>query len=267
MNRNRLNLNGLELEVYQEGKGKTTLLFIHGNSLSAKTFQKQIESPLSEDYRLITFDLPGHGQSDKAQNPEETYNLPSYCSIVKELIAKLNLEQVVLVGHSLGGHIAVEASEEIPEVIGMMVFGTPPFNMPPDLASMYLPNPAAAYAFQGPLSNDEIPILATSYSKCENDFSKLIEQTDPEARAYMGASVGQGKFKDEIAICQQLKYPMAILHGEEDALVNREYLFNLDLNMWKGEPQLIKNCGHSPQWEQADEVNKMIEEYCQKIIG
>lgn len=263
----KIEVNGSEIAVCEEGKGAVSLVFIHGNSLSSNLFKKQLRSTLANNYQLISFDLPGHGESSKATNPEATYNLPSYCSMVKELIAKLKLEKVVLVGHSLGGHIAIEASEEIPEVKGMMVFGTPPFNMPPDLVSMYLPNPAAAYAFQGPLSNDEIPILATSYSKCENDFLKLIEQTDPEARAYMGASVGQGKFKDEIAICQQLKYPLAILYGEEDALVNREYLFNLDLNMWKGEPQLIKNCGHSPQWEQADEVNKMIEEYCQEIIG
>jgi len=52
-----------------EGEGQVVLL-IHGNSLSAKSFSKQIDSPLGKKFHLIAVDLPGHGDSLPAIDPE-----------------------------------------------------------------------------------------------------------------------------------------------------------------------------------------------------
>lgn len=80
------------------GKGDTTLLLIHGWSVSSKYFKKQIPE-LSKDYTVVSFDLRGHGESEV---PENGYTVARYAQDVKNLINHLNLGKVVMIGWSLG---------------------------------------------------------------------------------------------------------------------------------------------------------------------
>ena len=95
-----------------QGKGHPVLL-IHGNSASGEVFKKQFQSALGKKYRLIAPDLPGHGDSDVAVDTE-TYSFPGYARVLAELINTLGLKKVTVVGWSLGGHIALELSQMIP---------------------------------------------------------------------------------------------------------------------------------------------------------
>lgn len=50
------------------------IVFVHGNSLSAFTYQSQFDSQLVDQYHLVAFDLPGHGLSEPAKNPGTMYS-------------------------------------------------------------------------------------------------------------------------------------------------------------------------------------------------
>ena len=52
-----------------------TVVLVHGNSLSARTYKMQFKSKMAEKYRLITFDLPGHGNSEVAKDPATMYSI------------------------------------------------------------------------------------------------------------------------------------------------------------------------------------------------
>ncbi|RLA00888.1 MAG: alpha/beta hydrolase, partial [Gammaproteobacteria bacterium] len=60
-----------KIAITESGSGETCLLFIHGNSSSKSVFSKQLSSDLAKKYRLIALDLPGHGDSDNALNPQQ----------------------------------------------------------------------------------------------------------------------------------------------------------------------------------------------------
>lgn len=79
------------LAVEERGEGKVSLLLIHGNSSCRGVFRHQLESSLTEKYRLIAFDLPGHGESTNAPDPQRSYTLPGFADASVELLGKLGL--------------------------------------------------------------------------------------------------------------------------------------------------------------------------------
>lgn len=118
------------LAVSEVGSGEPSLLLIHGNSFCKKVWRHVLNSPLSKTHRIIAFDLPGHGESSNAPNPEQDYTQPGYARAAVELLTKLGAKEVVLFGWSLGGHIGIEMVPLAPEaglkVKGLMIVGTPP---------------------------------------------------------------------------------------------------------------------------------------------
>ncbi len=93
------------VKLYYEdrGKGKPVIL-IHGLTASRRHYRKQIPA-LSREYRVIACDLRGHGDSDR---PKDGLTLPRLARDISELIAYLGLQDVTLVGWSLGGHVIFE---------------------------------------------------------------------------------------------------------------------------------------------------------------
>ncbi len=103
--------------IYYEVHGadnEDTLLFCHGVSMDHKTFLPQVEG-LQDKYRLIIWDLPGHGQSSRIDDYR------GYCAMagtfVVELLAHLEVKKAVLVGQSLGSVIIQHAAHAVPERI------------------------------------------------------------------------------------------------------------------------------------------------------
>src|SRR4051812_34476106 len=84
-----------KLSVEDGGGSGTPLLLIHGNSSSRQVFARQFQSDLAARCRLIAFDLPGHGQSEDAQDPARTYSLPGLADCTVELLACLGVSSAV----------------------------------------------------------------------------------------------------------------------------------------------------------------------------
>jgi len=266
MNKKNLNLQNIDI-AYLDNEiiAERCILFIHGNSLNANTFHNQFSDPRLNQYRLIAIDLPGHGDSAPAISPEETYSVLNYAELIVEFVSKLKLQNVILIGHSLGGHITIEASEQINNCIGLVIFGTPPIGMPPAMGDMFLPNPAINYAYTGELTMEEAKTLASAFATKEFELEKSILKTDPNARVHLGASIGQGKFKDELAICSSANFPIAIFHGEGDALINLDYLNKLSFPIWKDKVHVINDSTHCPQLENPDAFNAKLVEFIESI--
>jgi pimeloyl-ACP methyl ester carboxylesterase len=113
--------------AYEEyGKGGTVVLFIHGNSSCRKVFKRQMTSEFYEQYRMITFDLPGHGESENSPHPHQTYTLPGFADATQELIEALRLQRPVVAAWSLGGHIAIELLSRHLPLQALLLIGAPP---------------------------------------------------------------------------------------------------------------------------------------------
>lgn len=272
MQMQKLQVGPHSIAVYQsEGTGPAALL-VHGNSSSSRSFQHQLEGSLGEKFRLVAMDLPGHGQSAPASDPQATYTLPGYASVVVGVAEQLGLTEAVFVGWSLGGHILLEASDQLPEAAGWMIFGTPPIGFPPAMDEAFLPNPAMGAAFKPDLTEDEVAAFAAAFfrpgASIPGLFREDIRRTDEQARLILGGSIGPGGYKDEIAVVANLTAPLAILHGEHEQLVSEPYISGLTIpTLWRGAVQIIADAGHALHWEQPDQFNTLLEAFLLETAG
>lgn len=97
------------------------LVFLHGWRSSASVWNGLIEQLDLNTYAVCSLDLPGFGLSE---SPHRPYDLKDYATIVEELIKKLNLKNVILIGHSFGGRIGVKLSANSSLIKSLILIGS-----------------------------------------------------------------------------------------------------------------------------------------------
>ena len=116
MDREEITLHGHTVTYRRAGWGPL-LVLIHGITGSSATWEEVIE-PLAERYTVVAPDLLGHGLSAK---PRGDYSLGAYASGLRDLLAALGHEKGTIVGHSLGGGVAMQMAYQFPERCERMV--------------------------------------------------------------------------------------------------------------------------------------------------
>jgi pimeloyl-ACP methyl ester carboxylesterase len=109
-------LHGQRVSYTQLGEGPVIVL-IHGITSSSRTW-RAVLAPLAEDHTVIAPDLLGHGRSGK---PRGDYSLGAYASGIRDLLAVLGVRKATVVGHSLGGGIAMQFAYQFPERLERLV--------------------------------------------------------------------------------------------------------------------------------------------------
>ena len=110
--------DGVHIEYRVYGKGDPAIVLIHGWATDANYWYKQID-PLKAKYTVVTVDLAGHGGS--ASNRTD-WSMGNYGEDVATVVRKIPNPQIILVGHSMGGTVALEANRRIGDrVIGIIV--------------------------------------------------------------------------------------------------------------------------------------------------
>lgn len=104
--------------VYQvRGAGSTAIVLVHGWSCDRSYWAAQIE-PLARKFQVVTIDLAGHGESGLGR---EAWTMAAFGADVTAVVRELDLQRVVLVGHSMGGDVIVAAARQLPgRVIGLV---------------------------------------------------------------------------------------------------------------------------------------------------
>ena len=105
----KLRANDIELYYETQGAGQS-LVFIHGLGSSTRDWESQVVE-FSKNYQVITFDLRGHGQSDKPPGP---YSISLFASDTEYLLKALGIESAHIVGISLGGGVAIQLALDAP---------------------------------------------------------------------------------------------------------------------------------------------------------
>jgi len=92
------------------GAGDQALVFVHCWSCDRTYWKNQVDE-FARDYRLVTVDLAGHGQSGLGR---ENWTMAAFGADVAAVVNKLDLNNVILVGHSMGGPVIIEAARRLP---------------------------------------------------------------------------------------------------------------------------------------------------------
>ncbi len=111
-----INLHG-NVMAYRHGGSGPKMVLLHGIASNNRTWDPVIEQ-LAASHEVIAPDLIGHGRSAK---PMADYSIGGYAAAVRDLLLALKFERFTLVGHSLGGGIALQLLHMAPELVGRIV--------------------------------------------------------------------------------------------------------------------------------------------------
>jgi pimeloyl-ACP methyl ester carboxylesterase len=110
--------DGVRIAYEVHGEGSPTLVFVHGWSCNRGYWAGQLE-PLSTQYKVVAIDLGGHGESGRGR---KAWTIESFGADVAAVVKKLELERVVLIGHSMGGDVIPEAARRLPGRVAGLIW-------------------------------------------------------------------------------------------------------------------------------------------------
>jgi pimeloyl-ACP methyl ester carboxylesterase len=257
-----LNHNGVRLAVYESsGTESPGVLLLHGNTSSASSYAEVLASPFARRQHVVAVDFAGYGNSDNAP----AYDVASFAGQIAFVAQATGVADGVVVGWSLGGDLALQASHLLPNAAGYFLFGTAPLGQAPGLPAPFLSSTesyagaAVNYGFIPNLTTQQVDDYVTAffrpgYRRIPSFFFDDGRRTDPATRAAVGIA-GAGldpTFRDEVAIARNLTVPLALVLGTEDAFVNPAYLSALAPSipqLYEGEVISVRNAGHAIHWE------------------
>ena len=114
-----LAVGGIASRVLQSGLSGRAVIFIHGTGGRADRWMRNLDAIAERGYRAFAIDLPGHGFA--AKGGELDHSVPAYAQFVSNFIAQSDLDEVTLVGTSLGGHVAATCAANAPDRVRSIV--------------------------------------------------------------------------------------------------------------------------------------------------
>jgi pimeloyl-ACP methyl ester carboxylesterase len=132
--------DGVMIHYDVGGQGEQALVFVHCWSCDRGYWSNQVEE-FSQGYTVVTIDLAGHGESGMNR---EKWTLPAFGADVAAVVNKLGLKQVILVGHSMGGEVCIEAARLLPGKV-VAIIGVDTFQ---DFAQRFTPEQIAGFTAQ-----------------------------------------------------------------------------------------------------------------------
>lgn len=250
------------IAVTDTGGDGTAILFIHGNSACKEVFSRQFDSDLRASFRLIAFDLPGHGESDDATDPERTYSFEGYADIAAQVMAHRAVSQPIIVGWSLGGHVAIDMLRREPRLRGIVLTGTPPVGAA-DIEQGFLPHPHMALTSKADFSADDVQAYAAeSTGTIEAFLTAAVRRTDGRAREWMIRNALRPGGPNQRTLVERTDVPTAVITGANEPFVNNAYLDTVAWgNLWEARVHRIEGAGHAPFRERPDAFNALLHRF------
>lgn len=239
----------------EQGSGPATVLFLHGNLSSSRWWEK-VFALLPASWRLIAPDFRGFGSSEA---PPEIYGLGQIVADVAALVEHLQLREFALVGHSLGGAVALQYALDRPGEARAVVFVDPvPAN------GLHFPDDVFDLLSGMRSSRDGMKegLKAVAPAAPDDEFFDQLVQEALAAtpRAFLEIPEAMARF-DVTERLAEIACPALCILGEKDLLIPKEDVKRMSA--------LIRNCGfvemkrvgHCPPIEAPEEFAQLLVEF------
>ena len=256
-----------DIAVEESGSGGVPVLMIHGNSFCRHVFRNQMQGQLANNHRLIAFDLPGHGQSGNAADPQRSYTRPGLGDATVELLDKLGIDEAVVFGWSLGGHIGIEMIPRFPGMRGLMISGAPPVS-PNQMSQGFNRSPQMGIAGKQELSEAEINAFVTGIfgDSAEPFLRDAVARADNRFRKRLFEAVRAGEGVNQRLVVESSPVPLAVVNGGADRVVNLDYFDTVAYaNLWEGRSHRLSGLGHAPFWEAPEDFDPVLERFLHDV--
>ncbi len=261
--------DGLKLHVREWGKTDgPSILLIHGWSQSHLCWQRQFESDLADEFRLVALDIRGHGMSEAPLEAACYADSRLWADDVAAIMAELDLERPVLVGWSYGGlimsdYVRIHGQGAIAGInyagaatlLNDAAFGTL-------IGPGFLDNFEAATSPDMPTNIEamkrflhgcfEVPLPATDFETALA-YNMLVA---PQVRLNLGS-----RDLDNTDVLEGLSIPVLVSHGRRDDVVlpaAGEYIVE---HCKTAEASWYDDVGHAPFLEDAERFNRELAEF------
>lgn len=262
--------NGLRLHFVSKGAGRP-IVFIHGNPGSHQDFSRNLLGELSESYRAVAFDRPGHGHSERHQGATVTVEVQA--RILRRALKQLSIERPIIVGHSWGGAVALAmALERQEDLAGLVLLA--PAAYPGDTAQWWtlLPNvPWLGNFFLKTLT----PLLGR---RIVSSSLKEAYHPQPVQEDYAQAAAALWTRPEQIRACAsddrsldgslnllserypEIRLPVVIVTGDSDLLVKpEEHACRLHQSISGSKLIRLQGVGHQIPQTRPESVVEAIE--------
>lgn len=239
----------MDLNIERYGKGEK-IVFIHGSGLNTNIWHKQRDY-LSSFAEVILIDLPGHGNSPGSGCD----SVEGYRDAIYNAIRELQLKDCYMVGHSLGGAIALSFAISYPQVLkGLILIATgAKLKVFPQI-------------LEGIIKDKEKTLREiTNFAFSNKADKKLLDYQYNESLKCPSDVIYKDFFACDnfnvMDTINRISLPTLIICGKDDALTPPKYAEFLQKHIKNSTLVLIEDSGHVPLLEKPDEVNKAIERF------
>ncbi|GAB3770738.1 alpha/beta hydrolase [Spirosoma horti] len=255
------NVNGVNLNVLEQGSGSTTLIFLHYFGGSSLEWQA-VMSQLSDQYRCLAIDLRGYGDSDA---PLTGYSVDDMLDDVITLLNTFNLNKFVLVGHSMSGKVALALASRQPESLQALILVSPsppvPEPIPDDERQKLLQGYGQRSAAEQTLKNiTEAPV---SKAVREQIIADDLRTAKPAWDAWLLA----GSKEDISDRMSAISVPVHIIVGTDDRALPPDVQHRMVLPYLKTASfDTIEKAGHLLPWEVPDKLALFIQKKLDTLV-
>lgn len=258
--------NGYRAHVDEFGSGSPIVL-VHGlGGTGAEIWKRQI-SVLATEFRVIVYDLRGSGRSQVTPGP---YTIDLLTEDLRALVEALDLGRVVLVGHSMGGSIALSYAARYPADVSALVGVGAPTTLP-DQAREGLAARAAAVEAGG-MSEVAVTVATNGVSptfreESPEEFEQLVAMLSRnDARGY----AAQCRALVDLDLCGRLgeiAAPVLLVSGDRDGVSPPSATAANAALVPAGRYELVEDCGHILTWEKPEDLMRVAVPFLHERIG
>lgn len=256
-----IDFNGVSISTKSSGAGRNAIIFIHGSCMDSTTWLPQLENnELSGKYKLIAFDLPGHGQSGWYKNDTTGYRPKKVALLINALLNEYGIERFLLVGLSYGTNIIGEITTPIAGCAGIMLESACIVNDSFPAAEILTPGPNGHVIVSPNPTDKELNdyiFLHEKNKEVGERYIKTYRNTDPSFRVELGKTMAESDVADELENIKKWNLPVCVVFGKEETLIKTGYLNGYE-PLWNKKVYIIENAAHLINEEQPDAFNKLL---------
>jgi esterase len=243
------------LHVRRVGSGQPPCVFIHGFADGGYVWDGFIRSSLSTQ-TMLTVDLPGHGDSSWCAHG--SYEVGQIVADLETVVDAFDLQRFVLVGHSLGGNLALRLSARLQErVVGLVVVDTAP--RPSAQARAYLLNELAESAMcyetveqfvawvqaRRPMVSPKLIQHIAAHALRANDDGRFEFKADPK----LGQLISGNDETELWPIIRQVRCPALIVRGAQSGVLSPEAAEQVVRELRSARLSVVAGAGHSVMFD------------------
>jgi pimeloyl-ACP methyl ester carboxylesterase len=263
---------GLRLHVREWGKADgPPILFLHGWSQSHLCWAKQYGSALAGEFRLVAFDLRGHGMSAAPPEPEHYTNGALWADDVAAVIEQLGLDRTVLVGWSYGGFIICDYLRGYGEdQIAATVFVGGAVKLGANALGTLI-GPGFLHHVPGATA-DDLPTNIRAMRALVKAWPATPYPPDEVETLLCSSMVVPARIRANLVareidgddVLRALRTPLLVTHGRADTVVLPAMAQHVLATCPVAEPSWYENVGHTPHLEQPERFNRELAELARR---